>query len=91
VVGCDIGGHVVCARGDAAVYYECFGAVAAALDGFGWVLGVLIPSDWDFNGVLLEMGLMGGVNAFFMIEPQARSVLEPSLQHWMDLGGFWEF
>ena len=52
-----------------------------------WVWGVLIPSDWDFNGVLLEMGLMGGVNAFFMIELQARSVLEPSLRNWMGMGG----
>ncbi len=48
---------------------------------------MLIPSDWDFNGVLLEMGLMGGVISFSMLELEARSVLEPSLRHWMGMGG----
>lgn len=42
MVGCD--GY------DATVYWECVEAVAAALDGVGWVWGVVVPSDWGFVG-----------------------------------------
>ena len=48
---------------------------------------MLVPSDWDFNGVLLEMGLMGGVDALYTMESYAGSVLEWSLRHWMGMGG----